>query len=340
MYSDEVGSIVASPFLFGPILVLSLVDCYSVRGDDWMWNFVGVILGITIFLVGLRVMSRSLTRVGAKFARRLERATKNRYQAFAVGFFVTAVIHSSSVVNVMTVGLVNSGLLGLEQAFAIMLGANVGTTMTAQLIALPVADYGLYLIVLGVFLRFVSRSHRLRTWSSVIVGTGAVFYGLLLMQHSLAQLGQWATQTLPKLNPIGGPAGWILVGIVLTGIIQSSSVVTGLTIALVQANLLPGFEGVCIALGSNIGTVATTLIASIGLSLAARKAALADLIFNVLGVMMIYPFLYMFYGLIRIISPTPAVEIANAHTFFNLFTAGLALPFLPSIVRKMGGNAI
>lgn len=303
-----------------------------------MWNLFGAVMGLGIFLLGLRVMSHSLSQVSATFTRRLERATKNRYQAFAVGFLVTTLVQSSSTVNVLTVGLVNSGLLRLEQAFAIMLGANVGTTMTAQLIALPITEYGVYLVLGGVLLRLFARNLRLRAWSQVLIGVGSVLFGLMLMQASLAPLGHLATGLLPKLNPIGGPAGWIMVGLILTAIIQSSTVVTGLTIALVQADLLPSFEGVCIALGSNIGTVVTTLIASIGLSLAARKAALADLIFNVSGVVLMYPIISIFYHFIQSISATPAAVIANAHTFFNLFTAGIVLPFLPWLVSKLGGD--
>ena len=306
------------------------------------WGFMGmkVFGGLAIFLFGMDQMADSLKAVaGNRMKDILGALTNNRITGLITGASVTAVIQSSSVTTVMLVGFVTAGMMSLSQAIGVILGADIGTTITAQIVAFPVKKYALVLVSVGFFLLFVCRNEKLKHYGTLIMGLGMIFFGLAIMSDAMKPLRSYQP-FIQLMQDVANPLVGILVATLFTSLIQSSSATMGVVIVLAQQGLITLEGGICLALGANIGTCATAGLASIGKPREAVRVAVAHVTFKIVGVAIIFFFIPQLAELCRWISPayselagveklakeTPR-QIANAHTFFNV---GLALLFLPA----------
>ena len=311
--------------------------------------------GLGLFLFGMKIMSEGLQKVaGNRMRRILGIVSNNRFVGCGVGALVTSVIQSSSAATVMLVSFVDAGLMTFLQAIGVILGANIGTTITAQLIAFNITAYALPAIAAGVLLKFFVGRQKWIYVGDVLLGFGLIFFGLATMKAGFAPLKDHpsfvALFTRFNADDIVSIMLCILVGTVITMILQSSSATIGVTMALASQGLLNFEASVALILGDNIGTTITAQLASIGASINARRTARAHAIFNVVGVVYIvlfFPFflklvIWMTSSLMDIGSPDLLVGgerpnigryIANAHTAFNLVNALFFLIFLDYLVR-------
>jgi phosphate:Na+ symporter len=311
--------------------------------------------GLGLFIFGMRIMSDGLKKVAGKKLRAvLSAVSSNRVIACITGTVITSIIQSSSATTVMLVGFVDAGLLTLTQAIGVVLGANIGTTVTAQLIAFNISNYALPAIAAGVLLRFFFASKKWQQSGDVLLGFGILFFGLATMKTGLAPLKQEpafiAFLTRFQAQNFNEIFLCILAGAALTVAVQSSSATVGITMALASQGLL-SFEGsVAMILGENIGTTVTAQLAGIGSNINARRTAMAHTLFNVLGVALIifiFPHfvnavIYLTTHFLSIGHPDLLVggekpfisrHIANAHTLFNVINAILFLFILPYLVK-------
>lgn len=300
-----------------------------------IYMFLGLAGGLGLFLYGMQAMAEGLQKAaGERLRRILELFTSHPLVAVLTGAIVTVLVQSSSATTVMIIGFVNAGLMNLIQAVGTIMGANIGTTITAQIVSFDISHLALPAIALGFALNFLSKSRVTRYVGQSILGFGILFLGLTIMSDSLKPLRDFQPfiDLLVKLGrtPIFG----VLAGMVFTMIIQSSSATTGIVIALSLQNLISFDSGLSIILGANVGTCITALLASIGASLTARRAAVAHVLFNVLGVLIALILLKPFSQLVLSISPNVvARQIANAHTIFNISTSVILLPFIKIFVN-------
>jgi len=316
--------------------------------------FLTTLGGLGLFIFGMKTMSEGLQQVaGEKVRTFLAAVSSNRLLALVTGTGVTALIQSSSATTVMLIGFVNAGLMTLQQAVGVILGANIGTTVTAQLIAFKITDLALPAIALGVGLRFFARRRRHRHYGDVILGFGLLFFGLLTMKNGLAPIKKdpafVAFFTRFAAEDLAGIILCVLTGAVLTMIVQSSSATVGLTMALAAQGLISFPGAVALVLGENIGTTITAQLATIGSGPNAKRAANAHTLFNVIGVVLmiiIFPFFlsiteaataWLGYGPVDLLvggeRPNVSRYIANAHTLFNVINAFLFLSCLPLLVK-------
>ncbi|MDI9484495.1 MAG: Na/Pi symporter [Bacillota bacterium] len=294
----------------------------------FVFNFT---LGISIFLLGLSMLGNALSSIlGFRLRTFLTRFTSTKGCSLLAGLAVTGLVQSSSVVNATMVVLVDSGVLSIHQAVAVMLGANIGTTVTAQMIALPMAKLAIPMAFGGLILIFLAKRPVL---GRAVFSLGAVFFGLDFTAAAAAPLLRWPPVERILLELTGTPPLAVFAGVVLTVLVQSSSAVTGLAVGLAGRNLLTLPAAVGIALGSNIGTVFTTLLASVGRSRGSKAAAYADFFFNLGGVLLILPLFSFFVRVTALLSVSPARQVAHAHTLFNCITALAALPLLNNLAN-------
>jgi len=290
----------------------------------------GVLGGLGLFLFGMKVMGDGLqSAAGEKLRRILEKLTKYPVVAVLVGAFTTAIIQSSSATTVMVVGFVNSGLMSLKQAIGVIMGANIGTTVTAQLISFKLTDYIFHIIAFGFILYYFSKKRLYRYVGQVFLGFGILFLGLKVMQDTVGPLKGSQAFSDFIMSFSDHPLLGVLVGIGTTVIVQSSSATVGMLIALANQGLVPFDAAIPVLFGDNIGTCVTALLASIGTNCNARRAALAHLTFNIVGTTIFLAFLPFFKSFVLAITPdVPARLIANAHTSFNVLTTMLLLPLI------------
>ncbi|NIA20008.1 MAG: Na/Pi cotransporter family protein [Xanthomonadaceae bacterium] len=323
--------------------------------QSMIFSFMG---GLGLFLYGMKIMSEGLQKAaGDRLRKVLEKLTSNRFMAFLVGAGVTAVIQSSSATTVMLVGFVNAGLMNLLQAIGVILGANIGTTVTAQMIAFRVQQYALPAIGLGVGLRLFATSRRWQYYGEILIGFGMLFYGLTVMKGGLTALKQHAYFQQAFVTFGNNPVLAVLAGALLTMVLQSSSATVGITMTLAVSGAISFKGGVGLVLGENIGTTITALLASIGTNVAAKRAARAHMIFNVIGVCYILLLFPIFIKIVDYITPgNPdlvinsakealsfgmsvgdkpyiARHLANAHTLFNVVNCLLFLPLLGVLAK-------
>jgi phosphate:Na+ symporter len=282
-----------------------------------------VISAIVLFLHGLQGFSQEIrTAFGESLTRFMGRFTQNRFRGFAMGAVFTALIQSSSAASALTVALVDAGTITLRGSLGLLIGANVGTSSTAWLVSFKLTGIGPYFIVLGTLLGFVP--HRVRIVGKVLFYFGFIFFALDLLSASLAPLRDYPA-ILELFSSAGSPYFAVLVGLVVTAIVQSSSVTTGLAILLTQQGLMHQTAAIAIVIGANIGTTSTSLVASIGMGRTARRAALANLLFNVGGVLIILPVLPLFAKIVDSLVESRSQTVAMAHLLFNLVTATVFL---------------
>jgi phosphate:Na+ symporter len=302
--------------------------------------------GLALFLYGMRLMTESLkTVVGPSMKNLLGQLTSNRFSAALAGTIVTAVIQSSSVTTVLLVGFISAGLLGLSQSIGVIIGANIGTTVTAQIIAFQVYKYGLLMIAIGFFTDVLARKEKHRQWGFAIMGLGMIFFGMELMSNATGPLRTWPP-FIEALQKMSNPLLAVLIGMVFTAIVQSSSATTGIVIVLASQGFISLEFGIGLIFGANIGTCITASISAIGRPREAIQAALVHVVFNLGGVLLWMFFIPQFADIIRFISPaTEALQgaerlaadtprqIANAHTVFNIGNAFVFIWFTGPLAK-------
>ena len=308
--------------------------------------------GLAIFIFGMKMMSDGLHHVAGEKMRNILRVfSANRFVAVVSGALVTCVIQSSSASTVMVIGFINAGLLTLTQSIGLIFGANIGTTITAQLVAFKISWIIMPAIIIGLALSFIPRRN-VAKWSETVLGFGFLFLGMELMSDALKGLSQYqafknafrlfecAPADGSSMIPFFALLGAIAVGLVATLIIQSSSACTGIIIALGASGLIDIYTAVALVLGSNIGTTVTAQLAAITANRVAKQAALAHTLFNVTGVLLIMlTFLIpvkgqpVFFTIISDLGGDLPRQIANAHTIFNVFTTLVLIFFIPIFAK-------
>ena len=286
--------------------------------------------GLALFLYGMQMMSNGLeAAAGNKMKSILEKLTSNRIKGVLVGAAITAVIQSSSATTVMVVGFVNSGLMTLKQAVWIIMGANIGTTITGQLIALDIGAIAPLFAIIGVAVMMFVKNEKVHHISSIFAGLGILFMGMDMMGAAMEPL-QESEAFINLMTKFSNPLVGILVGAVFTAIIQSSSASVGILQALAATGMVPLSSAVYVLFGQNIGTCITAVLASIGMKVNAKRTTIIHLMFNIIGtvlftiICMVTPYVH----LIESITPgDPVAQIANAHTIFNIVTTLILLPF-------------
>lgn len=293
-------------------------------------DVLGLLGGLALFLYGMQMMSAGLeAAAGNRMKRILEKLTSNRILGVLVGAGITAVIQSSSATTVMVVGFVNSGMMTLRQAVWIIMGANIGTTVTGLLIALDVGAMAPLLAFVGVAFVVFLKKPILHHWGQIIAGLGVLFLGMGMMSDAMAPLRE-SQFFIDLMTQMSNPVLGILVGMVFTAIIQSSSASVGILQTLAASGLIGLHSAAFILFGQNIGTCITAVLASIGTSRSAKRTTIIHLLFNVIGTVIFTTLCILtpLTGLIESLLPTaPAGQIAALHTTFNITTTLLLLPF-------------
>jgi len=266
---------------------------------------------------------------GAKLQKILGALTKKTIYGVALGAGVTAVLQSSGATTVMTVGLVNAGLMNLEQAFGIVMGANIGTTMTAQLIAFKLTDYITLILFIGFTLRALAKKQTLRHLGDVLLGFGILMLGMSMMENSVVPIrnNPAVVGVLSKFSEY--PLMGVLVGFAMTVVFQSSSVTVGILMAMAAQGIIPLEGAIPVLLGDNIGSCIAAVLATLQAGLNAKRVALSHVMFNTIGTIIALVLMHQFVVLVREVSPMGDIprQIANAHTCFNVINTIIFLPF-------------
>jgi phosphate:Na+ symporter len=284
--------------------------------------------GMALLLYGIQLVGEGFQRAaGGRLRYLLTHLTRNRFAAVLSGALVTAIIQSSSATTVMLIGFVSAGLIPFAQTMGVILGADIGTTFTVQLIAFRVTDYALLLVGAGFTVIFFGKRRVVKDLGTALLGFGLIFLGLKVMIDGMAPLRASGLAQQILVTLAGTPLAGILTAAVLTALVHSSAAVIGLAIALAAEGLLPLKDAVAVVLGANIGTCATALMASVGARPDAKRVAAAHIAFKVLGVALVYPFVDPFTRWIAATAADPGRQIANAHTVFNVGISALFLPF-------------
>lgn len=305
---------------------------------DVLFKVVG---GLGLFLYGMENMSSGMQKIaGDKLKKILAALTTNRIMAILMGIFVTGLAQSSSVSTVMTIGFINASLLTLQQGLGVILGANVGTTITGWLLALNIGKYGLPIVGFAAIAFMFVKGEKSRTRALTVMGFGFIFLGLELMSKGLSPL-----RTLPefinlfhsfKADSFFGVVKVAMVGALLTGVVQSSAATLGITITLATQGLIDYPTAVALVLGENVGTTVTALLASIGASSNAKRAAYAHTLINIVGVMWATITFRPYLSILAHFSDSTAnmaTAIATAHTMFNVINVILFIPFIGYLAK-------
>ena len=292
----------------------------------------GVLGGLAVFLLGMERMTGALkAAAGGRLREWLARLTKGRVRAVATGGLMTAVIQSSSITVVLAIGFVSAGLLSVQQAIGVVLGAEIGTTITAQVIAFPISKYALGVVALGFALRLLSKSERVKRYGQMVLGLGLIFLGMDLMRLAVAPLRD--DPAILDLLTGQGPGVAILVGAVFTAIVQSSSATTAIVIVLGGEGLIPLETAIGVVFGANIGTCVTGTLAAIGQPRVALRVSVAQLLFNVLGVCIWLPLISLLAQMVEGLAEDVPRQIAHAHTLTNVTNTLLVLPVMGWFTR-------
>jgi phosphate:Na+ symporter len=311
----------------------------------------GLFGGLALFLFGIEQMSQGLKAVaGDGMATLLGGVTRNRFIGAFTGAFVTAILNSSSVTTVLLVGFISAGIMTLTQSIPVIMGANIGSTMTAQIVAFNVTQYAMLPIAIGFGMIFFGKTEKMKYGGAMLFGLGLLFGGMGVMSEAMYPLRSYPP-FLELMAQLENPLLGILVGAVFTGLVQSSAATTGIAIVMASEGLMSLPAGIALALGANIGTCVTAILASLGKPVAAKQAATAHIVFNILGVLIWLPLIGFLAQLSTSVSPSyPDLDgaarmakevprqIANAHTIFNVANTVLFIWFtgtLARLVQKM-----
>lgn len=302
-------------------------------------NILSMAGGLGLFLFGIRTMGDGLENAaGAKLKRMLEVLTGNRFLAVLVGFVVTAIIQSSTATTVMVVGFVNAGMMSLAQAVGVIMGANIGTTVTSLLIALNFSSVAAASVLVGVILMLASKKTVVKNLGAIFTGFGLLFLGIDMMSDSMAPLRDSAgfmnfivTVSESPLRPLFG----IVLGIVMTAVLQSSSASVGVLQTLAMQGLVPLKFSVFVLFGQNIGTCLTALFSTVGAKKNSKRAAVIHLLFNLIGtgIFILIALLTPYVEWIEKLSPDPMAQIAISHIVFNIVSTVVMFPFAKALVK-------
>ena len=313
---------------------------------DWWAMTVALCGGLALFLYGMEQMAAALkAAAGERMKDILARLTSNRFLGALTGAFVTAVINSSSITTVLVVGFISAGLLSLSQSVGIIMGANIGSTLTAQLIAFQLDNLALLMLGSGVLLHLTSRNETARQYGGLLLGLGLVFLGMTMMSEAMTPLRAYPP-FLDFMATLRQPLLAMLIATIFTGLIQSSAATIGIAIVMASQGFMDLETGIALAFGANIGTCVTALLASIGKPRAAVRAALVHVIFNVAGVLVWIGLIGYLADWVQWLSPARpdlsgaerlAAEVprqlANAHTLFNIANTLLFIGFTTQLAR-------
>ncbi len=329
---------------------------------SWFFLVVGLLGGLSLFLYGMERMSDALKNVagekmkdilmermsdalknvaGEKMKDILGILSNNRFMGMITGAIVTAVIQSSSVTTVMLVGFVTAGLMSLSQTVGVILGADIGTTITAQIVAFKVTKYALLLLAIGFGMLFSSKREKIQQYGYMVMGLGMLFFGMGVMKDAMEPLRTYQP-FIDLMANMSNPILGILVAAFFTALVQSSSASMGVVIVLAMQGLITLEAGISLALGANIGTCVTAGLASLGKPREAVRVAVCHVLFKIIGVLIMVPLIGPFAKFVVFISPSPAEgltglqaaaavlprQVANAHTLFNI---GIGVLFLPLV---------
>jgi phosphate:Na+ symporter len=288
-----------------------------------------VIGGLGIFLYGMENMATAMQKVaGDKLKNVIAIVTKNRFLGVIVGIIMTILVQSSSVTTVMVIGFVNASLMNLTQALGVILGANIGTTVTGWLLIMKIGKYGLPIAGLGAILGMFSKSEKAKEKAKLVMGIGMIFFGMELMKNGFAPL-----QAMPEfieifksfhVTSVGSAFMVAIIGALLTAVVQASAATLGITIMLASQGLIDAQTGVAIVMGLNVGTTITAFLASFGAKANAKRAAYAHTIINVVGLLWVLPVYALYTNMIgHIVDPAVSISgfLAAAHTVFNVTNA-------------------
>lgn len=321
------------------MLFFSNHGCIQIKKGDLFFMlayFLAFLGGIALFMYGMQLMGDGLQKAaGAKLQKILEAMTGVLAMGILLGAVVTAVLQASGATTVMTVGLVNAGLLTLKQGFGIIMGANIGTTMTAQLIAFKLSDYITILIFIGFLMQLLARKSRTKYLGQVMLGFGILMLGMDMMGKAVMPLRNYPGFVhfieVFSSNPLLG----ISIGMIMTVLIQSSSATIGILIAMAGQGLIPLEGAIPVLLGDNIGTCITAVLASLRANLTAKRVAAAHVMFNVIGSIIFVVFMPFFIKFVLLVSPDGDIarQIANAHSAFNILNTLLFMPFVNPFIK-------
>ena len=318
-------------------MLLAETTAESLQAGSVLMGLVG---GLALFLFGLDQMSDALKLIaGDGMKKILAKLTTNRFTGALAGALVTAIVQSSSVTTVLVVGFISAGLMSLTQSIGVIMGANIGTTITAQLIAFKITHYSLLLVATGFFMLFCSKNERVRHYGHMIMGLGLIFFGMHLMSDGTQPLRTYQP-FMEMMQQMDNPVTAILLAAAFTALVQSSSATTGLVITLASQGFISLDAGIALVFGANIGTCITAGLASLGKPRDAVRAAFVHVLFNVAGVMIWIAFIPQLSEFVTWLSPTNSQlvgsarlaaetprQIANAHTVFNVTNTFLFIWF-------------
>ncbi len=307
----------------------------------------GLFGGLALFLYGMEKMADALKAVaGERLKSVLAKLTTNRVTGALTGAFVTAIIQSSSVTTVLVVGFITAEVMSFSQAVGVIFGTNIGTTITAQIIAFKVTKYALLLISVGFGMLFIGNKERMKQYGAMVMGLGLIFFGMGVMSNAMKPLQSYQP-FLDLMAHMDNPILGILTAACFTGLVQSSSATTGIVIVMASQGFITLTAGIALIFGANVGTCITALLASIGKPKEAVRAGVVHILFNIIGVIIWLGFINQLAQIVVWLSPvaqgvsgveklaaeTPR-QIANAHTIFNIANAIIFLPFAKLIARQ------
>ena len=312
-------------------------------GLDPASSVILLLVGLGVFLLGFKFLGDSIEKLSASKLRALfNKAAGNRFAGVGIGALATAIVQSSSVTTVMVVGFVNAGVMTLMQAAAVIMGANIGTTITGWLVWLNqfnVMMYAMLLTLVGLVMTMVTKNNKVNTAGTLVASLGLVFVGLEIMSGSMAGFAE-NEDVKNALQAVTNPILLLLIGAGITAVVQSSSAVTSVLIVMAQSGLVVGGGGngiLFVVMGTNIGTCITAVISSVGANTNAKRACLYHLLFNVIGTIIFLPFIWGFSGFYEDVLmkwfDNPTTCITFFHTAFNVICTALYLPFIKYLVK-------
>ena len=313
---------------------------------DWPFMGMNLLGGLALFLFGMEQMADSLKAVaGERMKIVLAKLTTNRFMGAATGAFVTAIIQSSSVTTVLVVGFITAGLMSMAQSIGVIMGANIGTTITAQIVAFKVTKFALLMIAAGFGMLFFSKQEKIKQYGGMLMGLGLVFFGMSVMSDAMSPLRSYQP-FLDLMARMENPLIGILVAAGFTALVQSSSATTGIVIVMATQGFITLEAGIALAFGANIGTCVTAMLASIGKPREAVRAAVVHVLFNIFGVLLWVGIIPQLAELVTWLSPAhPELsgtnklaaeaprQIANAHTVFNIANTFIFIGFTSQFAR-------
>jgi len=352
LHSEQVtGDFIRSALLRTGLTALLLTAAFVVyaaesvataNSPDWLQLTLGLFGGLALFLGGLQLLSEGMTKAAGQTMKTvLAKLTTNRFKGALTGAFITGVLNSSTVTTLLVVGFISGGMMTLSQSVGVIMGANIGSTVTAQLLAFDLAAYSLGPVAIGFFMLFTAKRDKVKYYGMMIMGIGLVFYGMGLMSAAMTPLRSYEP-FLEILKTLENPMAGILAGAIFTAIVQSSAATVGIAIAMASEGLLALPAGIALALGANIGTAVTTALMGIlsAKSTQAVQASVVHVAFNVLGTLIWLPLIWLLVDMAIWVSPSsPGLEgtaraasevprqIANANTLFNVINTLLFIGF-------------